>query len=110
MIEVIDSFYTMNPPEPKMDLFDGKELTKLEKLNEELQDQAAIIVQTCKTKLHCAGEDIDLNELKDITKIALDVQKAFFSDKNNAVTINNIQQNISNTQLNHFKGLLQNEI
>lgn len=109
MIKVIDSFDTINPPEAK-NPFEDKTLNKMEKLNTDLQEQAATILQTCKVKLNTKGEDMDLFELKDIAKITLDIHKAFFSDKSSAVTINNVQQNISNTQLNHFKGIMRTEI
>lgn len=108
MIKVIDSFDTINPPDVKMPEMPA--VSKMDKLNADLQEQAQTIILTCKAKLAASGEDIDIAELKEIAKISIDLQKAFFSEKSAAVQINNVQQNISNTQLNYFKGIMRTEI
>lgn len=112
LAKVIDSFDTLYLPELKLpvDVFDGVKLTKTEQLNEDLQAVASSIVTICKTRIRDESEDIDLKTLQDIAKITLDVQKAFFDNKQTNVQVNNIQNNISNSQLNHFKGIMQNEI
>lgn len=109
IIDIIDSFTTMD--EPKLpDIFDGQELTKTQKLSEELQQVASNIVQICKIKVNNNGEDMDLAMLKEVSKITIDVQRAFFDNKQTNVQVNNNIQQISNTQLNHFRGLLRDEI
>ena len=70
LITVIDSFNTM-------DLAELPELPNI-LLNDELKDIASTIVQMCKCKLKTEGEDIDLLTLKEVARVALDVQKAFF--------------------------------
>lgn len=106
---IIDSFTTMD--EPKLpDIFDGCTLTNSQKLNEDLRQVASNIVKICKIKINNDGEDMDLATLKEVSKIALDVQRAFFDNKQTNVQVNNNIQQISNTQLNYFRGLLQDEI
>lgn len=100
LITVIDSFNTMDLAE----LPDTSNLT----LNDDLKSIASTIVQVCKCKLRTEGEDIDLFTLKEVAKVALDVQKAFFDNKSTNVQVNNV--NISNNQLNYFKGIMKNEI
>ena len=109
MITVIDSFDTINPPEPKS-LFIDRTLTIKEQLSEDLQSVALKIVTICSIKVKEHGEDMEIETLKEVAKVAIDIQKAFFDNKQSNFTVNNVQNNISNTQLNHFKGIMQNEI
>lgn len=100
LIKVIDSFDTMNPPDI--------DIKPTSTLKEDLHDVANQMVSVCKIKLRDEGEDMDLATLKEIAKVALDIQKAFFDNKAPAVQVNNM--NVSNTTLNHFKGIMRTEI
>lgn len=104
IIKVIDSFDTTNPPPPAISA------STLDTLSDDLKGVATSIVSICKLKIQEQGEDMDIATLKEVAKVALDVQKAFYDNKQTNVQVNNIQNNISNTQLNYFKGIMRNEI
>lgn len=79
-----------------------------EQIKQSLETAAVTLSKFCASELANGISSMDIKEIKDLSKMLIDLQRAFFG--NEGVTVNNIQQNISNTQLNFFKQSLKNEI
>lgn len=105
-VQVLDSFNTL-----EMEISGKTEvsstLTK-EQIKQDLETAAVALSRFCASELANGISSMKIKEIKDLSRMIIDIQRAFFG--NEGVTINNIQQNISNTQLNFFKQSLKNEI
>lgn len=84
-----------------------EEFDTLSAMREELLNASYTLTKACEAKL--AGVDsLEYKELKALADIIKDLQNAYFGRPE--VVVQNIQNNISNTQLNFFKSIMQNEI
>lgn len=79
-----------------------------EQIKEDLQTAARALSKFCAERLQSEISYMEIKELKDLAKIAIDLQRAFFGSSD--VTINNVQQNISQTNLQMFKQSIRDEI
>lgn len=83
--------------------------SKLQQLSEDLQQQALNIVSACHMELQ---NNPDLESIKTLAKITLDLRNAFFKDPsvvvNTGDTINNTQ--INNNNIAVFRDALRKEI
>lgn len=84
-----------------------QEVSNREKLSEELDQAALSLLMVCNSKLKLHGEDINLTELKEITKVVKDVRTSFFDVKQSQTT-SNTQINISGSSIQFFQGVLNN--
>lgn len=79
-----------------------------EQIRDDLQTAARAISKFCAERLQTEISYMEIKELKDLAKIAIDLQRAFFGSSD--ITINNVQNNISQTQLQMFKQSIRDEI
>lgn len=84
------------------------ELPSDEQLRDDLRTAALAISKFCADRLNNEIDYMETKELKDLAKLAIDLQRAFFGSSD--ITINNVQQNISQTHLQMFKQSLRDEI
>lgn len=101
--EVIETHTTLpyEIEEPKVQLTD-------EQIRDDLQTAARALSKFCAERLQSEISYMEIKELKDLAKIAIDLQRAFFGSSD--ITINNVQNNISQTQLQMFKQSIRDEI
>lgn len=105
-VEILGSFNTL-----EMEISSGsqgKEVVTKEQIKQDLETAAVALSKFCASELANGISSMEIKEIKDLSRMIIDIQRAFFG--NEGVVINNIQQNISNTQLNFFKQSLKNEI
>lgn len=105
-VEILDSFNTLEM-EIESANQDNSVVTK-EQIKQDLETAAVALSKFCASELANGISSMEIKEIKDLSRMIIDIQRAFFG--NEGVVINNIQQNISNTQLNFFKQSLKNEI
>lgn len=105
-VEILDSFNTLEM-EIESANQDNAVVTK-EQIKQDLETAAVALSKFCASELANGISSMEIKEIKDLSRMIIDIQRAFFG--NEGVVINNIQQNISNTQLNFFKQSLKNEI
>lgn len=90
------------------ELAEVKEPLTDEQIKEDLQTAARALSKFCAERLQSEISYMEIKELKDLAKIAIDLYRAFLGSSD--ITINNIQQNVSQTQLQMFKQSIKNEI
>lgn len=91
-----------------LDTQDEFKITKSDELKQNIENAASLIAKVASDRLANEIYSMDTKEIKDLAKLVLDIQRAFFGS--NDITINNIQNNISQTKLNYFKSSLKDEI
>lgn len=105
-VEILDSFNTLEMEIESAN--QGNEVVTKEQIKQDLETAAVALSKFCASELANGISSMEIKEIKDLSRMIIDIQRAFFG--NEGVVINNIQQNISNTQLNFFKQSLKNEI
>lgn len=90
------------------DNVDVYKLSKSDELKQNIENAASLIARVASERLAHEIHGMDIKEIKDLAKLVLDIQRAFFSSSD--ITINNVQNNISQTNLNFFKSSLRDEI
>lgn len=89
------------------ELEEAEKFDTLTAMREELLSASYTLTKACEAKL-ASAESLEYKELKALADIIKDLQNAYFGRPE--VVVQNIQNNISNNQLNFFKSIMQNEI
>lgn len=81
--------------------------TELERMKDDLLKASRALTKACESYL-TPHSDLSLKDIRTLSQVITNLNNAYFGKSE--VVVNNYQQNISNTQLNFFKSIQQDEI